>query len=139
MAAEEADKRQESEAEEQQPKDKSKSGGLIKFVIFGVVGVVAIVGIAFGTLMLIGTDKPVTEESADLSKDPTDQSSDTASSDHTTSGDHHEPMSEEDSILALLEEEDQSVIENIMSNLEMLDYEPTDSEMAGPDGMTTED
>lgn len=138
MAAEEAEKNEQA-TEETQPKSKSKLGGLIKYAIFGVVGIVAVVGIALGTLMLVGGDqKAASADAAQTSDAHADGQATNNSHAVDSSAAHASDMTEEDSILATLQE-DESVIENIMKNLEVLDYKPTDAEMAGPVGMSAED
>ncbi|MBD3257861.1 hypothetical protein GF377_05460 [candidate division GN15 bacterium] len=78
---------------------------------------------------------------------------DAADQSHATTDDHSEPadagnddydvdFSEDDSLMALLEGEDEKVIDEIMANLEILDYEPSEDEMYGEDvgsGMSEED
>lgn len=134
MTAKEAEKNEQVTEPEAEPKAKSKLGGLIKYAIFGVVGIVVIVGIAFGTLMLLGNDQPAANADMTQSTDTHEQATASDSTKRHSSG-----MSEEDSILALLGEDDDSAIDEIMKNLEVLDYKPSEDELAGEDEQARED
>jgi len=109
-------------------------GGMMKMIIFAVVGLVVVVATTVGVLMLMGGDAPAEAPSDEsLAADSTHQT-EAASTDA-----HGEEIAPEDSIMALLEA-DESVIEEIMKNLEALDYEPTDADMPGEEaGMSVED
>ena len=139
MAAEEAKKIEDKAQEEPEVKGKSKLGGLIKYAIFGIIGLVAVIGIAFVTLLMIG-DTGTGTDSAAAQPAATEQTSPHPDSANTKDNpkEHATHMSEEDSILASLEE-DESVMDNIMKNLEVLDYKPTDEEMSTESGMSKED
>ena len=47
---------------------------------------------------------------------------------------HHSDLAEDDSLMALLEGEDPAVIDQIMANLEILDYSPTEVDLGGEEG-----
>lgn len=116
------------EGEESQPV--AGKSGLIKKIIFGVAGLVAVVAIAFATLLFVGGDSHPDEAAAD----------NTTATEADSLGD--EFTAEEDSILAWLEnaQGDESVLDNIMRNLEILDYQPTDADIGGAEvGMSPED
>ena len=143
MAAEEAKKKEEQPQEEPKTKGNSKLGGLIRYILFGVIGLVAVLGIAFGTLMLVGngSNNEKTEVQSDDSS--TDKATPSIPKEESKTPEHQanakpEHMSEEDSILASLDE-DSSVMDEIMKNLEVLDYKPTSEEMASESGMSKED
>ncbi len=101
---------------------------MIKYIIFGVVGIVLVVAVALVTLMLAGGKSTSTESVAsetDLKRN-TDQQS--------------EPTDEEvlDSLLAA--EGDPEVLELIKENLAALDYQPDASELGtGTKGMSEQD
>ncbi len=113
----------------------AKGGGMIKMIIFAVVGLVAVMGLTVGVLMFLGGDAPaeVSAEDQHAVEESTSAHGDEAADSH------EEDMSAEDSIMAWLEA-DESVIEEIMKNLEALDYEPTELDMPGEQaGMSIED
>ena len=126
-------------AEVQKPNKKS---GLIKYALLGLIGVAVVVVIAFGTLMLMGSG----ETPSSSAEEATDSTHVEASSDghdgHAETPENHaksDSLSIEDSLLALMEE-DASVLDEIMQNLEVLDYEPSESELEGEQvGMSVED
>jgi len=116
-------------------KDAAKGGSMIKMIIFAAVGLVAVIGITVGILMFMGGDAP-----AEVPAEDQHASGGATSEQEAEAADsHEEDMSAEDSIIAWLEA-DESVIEEIMKNLEALDYEPTQKDMLGEQaGMTAED
>ena len=124
--------------EAKKPKDGDQAqppqkGGLITYIIYGVIGLVAVFGVAFGALMLMGDD-PVSDSAVEEQVDDQAKSAEKHGEDT-----EHSEMSEVDSILALLEQ-DESVIEEIMANLEMLDYVPGEKDLIGEEiGMSVED
>lgn len=139
---EEVDKtKQDENSEESTQAQPSRFAGLIKYALYGVAGLVVVAGIAYGTLMLVGSDsasKTPAEKQVKSAK-----SGDAAAESHGNSGDNTEvatePMSAEDSILAMLEQ-DESVLDAIMANLEVLDYVPGEAELTEEQaGMTVED
>ncbi|MFH1374816.1 MAG: hypothetical protein ABII79_13595 [bacterium] len=97
---------------------KSKSG-LIKYIIFGIAGLVLVVVIAFGTLMLMGGEEP----SVQVDQDDSEEITAVEQSEHP-----HEPEPQDDS---QTEELSQDVLDKIMENLAVLDYEPDLSEVEG--------
>jgi len=126
------------EAQEAAPK---KSDGMMKYIMLGGIGVVLTVVIAFATLMFLGGEETASEVSDEPATEQHAEASDEDNHGHDAAGASHEDhdMSGEDSILALLEE-DESVMENIMSNLEILDYEPTPADMGvEEEGLSKED
>jgi len=134
-----ADKTKETK-EAQKPEDgdkekkPSKFGSLIRYAIYGVAGLVAVVGIAFGTLMFIGDD-----EASEVPAEEQVEQAEASHEDEPAQGQDAEVMSFEDSIMAAMGE-DESVLDAIMSNLEVLDYVPGEEELAGEvTGMSVED
>ncbi|MBU2652484.1 MAG: hypothetical protein KKA81_16275 [Bacteroidetes bacterium] len=113
------------------PAPTAAKSGLIKYIIFGLAGVIAIAGIAFGTLMFLGGDKPT----AITPTEPTDQQ-------HAETTPADKPLTDEEVLDSLLaaSEGDSGVIDAIMGNLAVLDYEPDESELVGQGhGMSAED
>lgn len=127
------------EAQEAAPK---KSGGMMKYIIMGGIGLVLTVAIAFATLMFLGGgDAPAeaNQEAAATEQHAEAPAREGADQEVTDESHDDRSISDEDSILALLEE-DESVMENIMSNLEILDYEPTPEDMGvEEEGLSKED
>jgi flagellar motility protein MotE (MotC chaperone) len=117
---------------------------MIKYAIYGAVGLVVVLGIAFGTLMFLGGD----ETSEVPAEDQVEEAEATESTHKTESAPSHadaevadEPkaMSFEDSILAAMEN-DESILDEIMANLEVLDYVPDDEDFVSEEsGMSVED
>lgn len=108
---------------------------MMKMIIYAVVGLVVVMAITVGILMLMGGDAPA--------ETPAEETHATADSTHheeaAPANDSEEVADAEDSIMALLDA-DESAIENIMSNLEALDYEPSELDMPGQEnGMSVED
>ena len=131
--ADEADKTKEVKKPEDgdQEQKPNKFGGLIKYAIYGVAGLVAVIGIAFGTLMFVGGDE-VSEVPAEDQAEAV-QGHDVESTTETVT-----PMSFEDSIIAAMEN-DESVLDAIMTNLEVLDYVPGEEELAGEEAVMSEE
>lgn len=118
------------DAEAKEPQEKKASlmeGAMVKYILFGVAGIVLVIGIAFATLLFMGGTK---SESV-----PEDARRETAEVDAFNAQDSpHEPES------LALEELDQSVIDMIMENLAVLDYEPKPSDLEENEaGMSVED
>ncbi len=127
-----------------------KKSGMMKYLLIGGIGLVAVVAVIVVTLMFVGGDHEAeapadeqggTHEVAD-SHEATKVESHTEAHEESADDAHEEIagyMSEEDSIMALLEQ-DESVLENIMANLEILDYDPEVGELGEVDGgMSVED
>ncbi|UCC43426.1 MAG: hypothetical protein JSU65_09795 [Candidatus Zixiibacteriota bacterium] len=109
----------------------------LRYIVFGAAGLFLTVVVVVGTLLLVGTGGSSQSEATGPEKPAvTGEAGSTAQQPAQTKS----PQSEEDSILATLET-DQSVLENIMKNLEFLDYQPVDSELATGEtgGMSPED
>ncbi len=122
-----------------QAKSPSKVGGMIKYAIYGVVGLVAVLGIAFGTLMILGDDETTEAPSEEYYEEEATTDEEPAQTHDEQSDPEAERMSFEDSIIAAMEK-DESVLDAIMSNLEVLDYVPDDEEMGVEEtGMSVED
>jgi len=110
------------ESESQKPAGK---GGFLKYIIFGVVGLVAVVGVAFGTLMVVGQSGKPSQTAASSTEIESHSESNGKSKAKIQSQTF---MTAEDSLLALMDE-DESVLESIMRNLEILDYVPSESDI----------
>lgn len=122
---EEKKKEETAEAEETASK-KSGKGGLMTYLMVGGIFFVVTLAVVAGTLYFLKGSHSATE--ADGSEAETAK---------TTSSSATEDHSLPDSLLA---GDDQSVIDQIMSNLEMLDYQPTDADLADElGGMSHED
>ena len=144
--ADEADKTEETKKsakdDKEQAAKRSGLGKYVKYIVFGVAGLVAVLAIAFGTLMFLDGDS--------ASKTATDEQTEAAehhegiAKEHGEEGTHGsdeqaEGSLNEDSILSFLDQ-DESVLEAIMSNLEVLDYVPGEEELAAEQvGMSVED
>ncbi len=140
----------ETQTDDNAAEETPKKSGLMKYLLLGGIGLVAMVAVIVVTLMFFGGDSEAevpadeqdgTHEVADSHETTPDESQ--AAAHEETADDSHEAisdyMSEEDSIMALLEQ-DESVLENIMANLEILDYDPGDDELGEADGgMSVED
>lgn len=117
-------------ATESEAQPAAKSGSLIKYILFGVGGLVAVVAIITATLMFVGVNKSADQPDASTTgTDKTEISKD--GSGKQAAGDKSSSISE-DSLLASLED-DPSAIEEIMKSLEFLDYKPDEGEL-NPDG-----
>lgn len=128
---------------------------LIKYIIFGVVGLVLIGGIAFGVaFMLKDSPKADVEESTEVadnsqvekksdshaSKDLSRESSTKKTHIADDKRDDNLEISKEDFYDAGEEEFDSKAIEKIVDNLAFLEYTPTDSEIESVEsGMSVED
>lgn len=117
--------------------------GLIKYLLFGVGAVVLVVVIAVAAMMFLKSEPPT--ETADsheqLAREIGSKSSDKASP-KETGGDQatESPDGESTGDDFELGSIDESAMDKILDNLEFLDYEPSDDEMAEDEGrMTKED
>jgi len=133
---EQLDDAKQDDVKEQTPESgdqgiKGKFSGILKYILFGVVGMVLIGSVVVVTLLMIGNGgqetTDTTEESTGVIK---------GSREASENGGNE---SDEDSILAQFGD-DPSALENIMRNLEFLDYEPAPAEMGEEEyGMSVED
>lgn len=98
-----------------------KKGGIIKYVLFSVAGMVLVGIVAFVTLLLTGHS-----EQGPVSIETSDQVTQAKASDE------HKASHEADSLG--IGELDQNTIDIIMNNLAALDYEPDSSEIKGETG-----
>lgn len=106
-------------------KTQPKKSGFAKYVLYGVAGIVLVAVAAFATLMITGDDQ----------SQSTDASEETATAE---TYDKNANLDGTDSLAA--DDLDPSVIETIMENLAVLDYEPDPSEVEGAEvGMSVED
>ncbi|MEE8576499.1 MAG: hypothetical protein V3T31_04525 [candidate division Zixibacteria bacterium] len=105
-----------SPEEEQSP---AKKGGMMKYILFGGIGLAVMAAAIFGTLMFLGGDDTAHEET-------TDESSEVAEggeqSSHGSKDNSH--ALEADLPPGFSGEEDPTVLDDIMANLEFLDYQP---------------
>ncbi|RKX25525.1 MAG: hypothetical protein DRP45_05695 [Candidatus Zixiibacteriota bacterium] len=157
MAEEEKKSSEEKQPEDGEKQAKAKSG-LMKYIIFGGVGVVVVVAAVFVTLMFVGGGEQVTEAETDdhseqikvaeeSSAHGTSHSDHGASKAHETSlqaasdDGHYEELTdyEAESELALLDENDQAVIDDIVRSLEILDYVPEGIGEEHSESMSVED
>jgi flagellar motility protein MotE (MotC chaperone) len=122
--AEEAKKEATQSEPEAAPK---KSGSMMKYIILGGGGLVAVLAIAFGIVLLMGGDEPTPAPAPQVTSEPASPAKTNGTAAATPIV---EPvaLTEEASILALLEQ-DESVMDAIVKNLEALDYEPTASDL----------
>ncbi len=106
-------------AKPEESKTSSGKSSLIKYIIFGTAGLVLVVAIAFGTLLLMGGEEP----SAQVDQDDSEEMTAAEPSEHP-----QEPESDDN---FQTEEFSQDVLDKIMENLAVLDYEPDPSEVEG--------
>jgi len=121
MAAE-ADKTKETPKPDQAAQAKTEKpgkSGMVKYLLFGAIGLVAVVGVAFGTLMLVGGGQS-TEQGAET----TSQSgSSTQAQSHDSTGDSQ--SSEIDSIQSLAEQGSKA-LDEMMAAIQALDFVPAE-------------
>lgn len=132
--ADEAQKTNNAQKPDESQKSAAGGGGMLKIVIFAVAGLVAVMAITVGVLLMVGghTTAEAPSENSHAARGAVSEqearSSDTP----------EEALTDEDSIMALLEA-DESVIEEIMANLEALDYKPTELEISGEENAVSVD
>lgn len=109
---------------------------LLMKIILGVAGLIAVLAIAFVTLMIVGkggSSSSSSSQKMETAEKGSRQGGGNAASANNTLSNY------EDSILALAES-DPSVLDKLMKSLEVLDYVPTDDEVDDETvGMSTED
>jgi len=123
----------------------SSNKGLLKYILFGVGGLALVAVVVLGTLFFLGKDDPEAETADGFEYTTTSEGEGKEASHPPEEADGQSDVNNvasaesqfeietaaEDSILALLEDES-DVFDDIMKNLEFLDYEPT-SEDPGED------
>lgn len=116
----------EEKAESSEKKPAGK-GGLMKMLVFVVIGLVAVGGVATGTLFLLGGEEQAEEPMV-------------GETEAATEGEETYDEGEIDESMAWLEDE-QSVLEQVKNNLAFLDYEPDMSVLEQEEelAMTVED
>lgn len=119
-------------------KGSAKKGGMMKYLLFGGIGLVVVVAIALGTVFLMGGGS---EETAEVTAEQTAETEtpETKTVEKPAPENEIADQIDEDSLLAQLQEGEDAVLEKIMDNLEFLDYEPDMADMEEEVGMTTED
>jgi len=126
--------------EPEDSKKSAKKGGIMKYLLFGVIGLVVVVTIAFGTVFLMGGMGTETAEISAEDAASEGKHADTKGTDNTKHQSGKPESINEDSLLAQLEEDDAAVLEKIMDNLAFLDYEPQVEDMEEETGgMAVED
>ena len=124
MAAE-ADKKKETPKPEEAAQAKTGSllkSGLVKYLLFGAGGLVAVLAVAFGTLMLLGGNKSASDQSAEVK---TETASNEPGQPKSLDSTGDSQSSEIDSIRALMEQGGASVDE-MLATIQSLDYVPAD-------------
>ncbi len=119
MSTEPEENKENTEAEEpKSDKPAAKSGGIMKYAMIGSGVFLLVMVIAVGGMFLLKEDPPEAAESSEVLEET-----------HAAEpvGDSAEAAPDQDSILA--DENDPTVIKNIMDNLAFLDYEPEIEEM----------
>ncbi len=115
-----------------QPKAASKSG-LIKYIIFGVAGLVIIGGVAFGTLLLLGGGNSSKAPAEDEAKSETNSTGKTGSTRAMAAADtlpaeDSLALLNDDSLLAAIMAEadgDSSILDDVQAQLNYLDVADT--------------
>lgn len=147
-------------AEKQASEGSVKSDGLKKFLLPGAIGVGAIVITVVAVMMFAG-DKPAEDQATDTASETevaekpttgheseatysTDEKHQPSSESHATEVSDQELAAEEmENLDFLIDESDQSVMEQITASLEFLDYDPSmeleGMESEGNSGMSKED
>lgn len=130
--AEESQKEVQTEATEASPAAAGKSG-LIKYILFGVGGIVVIVGVAFAALLFMGGEPAETP----VEPEETVAQVETPDTTHSDMPDLDDPAVL-DSLLA--EGTDDDVLAQIMENLAVLDFNPDEGVLPDDEmGMSVED
>jgi flagellar motility protein MotE (MotC chaperone) len=107
---------------ENQAAPKAGKSSILKYVLFGSAAFLFVVVVAVVTLLVFKphhTDPPIEENTASAADEP--PADDVAISTDSTD------------TLDMSDLQDPTVLENIMANLDFLDYEPTSDEMVGDD------
>lgn len=129
-------------AADQNQADAKPKSKLMKYIIFGVAGLVVIFGIAFGVaIMLKDSAKADSGPSAAVEQTEAQQDNSSKDAKNQAVANHDETAAEKaaDKDNPELEGVDQNAIEKIVDNLKFLDYKPNDSEIATNNGMSIED
>ncbi|RKX29860.1 MAG: hypothetical protein DRP47_00545 [Candidatus Zixiibacteriota bacterium] len=111
----------------------AKKSGLIKYIIFGLVGIVLVTGGVVVAIMFLGGEQ---------AQEPEETKSEVTAEVAESDMQHNEDEYDEDAMYEslLVDFEDPSVIEQINENLAALDWEPDVGEMEGEEvGMSVED
>lgn len=130
-----------------------KSGGFIRYLIFGASGLAVVTAIAFGVLFFLKDDPKNSEidsavevvqakTESDKSEQNTDdkidkeikvEESKTAEKAKKAEDEGSETTEQPDPVEMLLSEDDEKAIDKIMNNLAFLDYEPSKDELLTED------
>lgn len=116
-------------------KSEAKKGGMIKYVIFGVAGLVIVVAITFGVLLMLKEDPQTTDDKTTEEVTEPKKSSSKSKASKTEKEDESEDFEtendefEDDPDEYTLDEDDQDAIDKIVDNLAFLDYEPSTGEI----------
>lgn len=143
MAEEKKEKEvKEEESSQQAPK---KSGGILKLIIFGVIGILVVTGIAFGALMFLQEPaKSDAEDSATHEPHEKENSKESSGHDkkHKSEDRHHAEAAEqsdyEDAGFEMMNPTDE-MMEEIMANLAVLDIDPNEGIFDSDFAMSPED
>jgi len=132
---------QKPEGDESQQESKSKGSGLKKIIIFGGAGLLVIGLSIAGALFFMGSGGNDGVAEGDHTEQSEEVKANSDAGSHVEAGaadtEHHESI---DEMPEYAIEDDPSVLENIVSNLEFLDYEPDESEIPDdPDQKVAED
>ena len=140
MAEEAKQNEQQADQQKAQAPQAGSSGGLMKYLLLGGVGMVVAVVVAVGVAFLLKDSSPEMSE-AGHDESTTEAPAKPGEGDHqVTEQSHKENESESADDDYGLSDEDASAIDKIMENLAFLDYEPDDSEiLQDEDGMSVED
>ncbi len=124
-------------ADAQATEESKPKSDLMKYIMFGVGGLVLICGIAFGVAFMM--KETPTADSEDVGE-KAGSSQVEKSEEKVAHKDDSHIQSEDDEYAEFDEEEfDSKAIEKIVANLATLEYTPTDSELEVADGMSVED
>jgi flagellar motility protein MotE (MotC chaperone) len=122
LVAAEADKNKENQKPDEAAKAEAKvaaKSGVVKYVLFGVGGLVAVVAVAFGTLMLVGGGSS-SEPTAEIAGQPD-------SATHSTSQSHDsvaETLSAGLDSVPSLEEQGSAALDEMLAAIQALDFAP---------------
>ncbi len=114
-------------------KPNAKSGGMMKMIVIGGGVFVLVLAIAVGAMMFLKEEPAPVAETSEVSPEKAETTEKEAVADDS----HAETPIDE--LEALLAEEDPTVLDNIMGNLDFLDYQPEAGDMSETPDMAVED
>ncbi len=141
--ADEEKKEEVTKTEEEKETPKAK-GGMMKMILLGVVALVIVAGAVFGTLMIVGGDTQVSEVAVEDASQEGEAQADGSHDNHDSEdAEEHGETADIDMDEAMLESlmisEDPEVLERIMENLSILDFEPEEIDLGEEEEMMSKE